>query len=173
MELEPAANARWHKNQQIEMELRRTVSSVTLNSNPVSDEGVYICAVTHSRIDHSPVVVCVCLGTDFGRLQPALYSGVAHGISEDVHELWVVHRANVNARLSDFLLDHTRRFQRNSGQWLLGDCSARSCRPKREHAWLTDSWTGAHATSSEHSQKVFARPGAHTPTMYCSAGRWE
>ena len=98
------ANARWHKNQQIEMELRRTVSSVTLNSNPVSDEGVYICAVTHSRIDHSPVVVCVCLGTDFGRLQPALYSRVAHGISEDVHELWVVHRANVNARHRDFLL---------------------------------------------------------------------
>ena len=107
MELEPAANARWHKNQQIEMELRRTVSSVTLNSNPVSDEGVYICAVTHSRIDHSPVVVCVCLGTDFGRLQPALYSGVAHGISEDVHELWVVHRANVNARHRDFLLSTT------------------------------------------------------------------
>ena len=98
------ANARWHKNQQIEMELRRTGSSVPLNSTPVSDEGVYSCAVTHSRIDHSPVVVCVCLGTDFGRLQPALYSGVAHGISEDVHELWVVHRANVNARHRDFLL---------------------------------------------------------------------
>ena len=57
----------------------------------------------------------------------------------DVHELWVVHRANVNARLSDFLLDHIGRFQWNSGQQLLGDCSARSCRPKREHARLTDS----------------------------------
>ena len=104
MGLNLVANARWHKNQQIEMELQRTGSSLPLNSTPVSDEGVYICAVTHSRIDHSPVVVCVCLGTDFGRLQPALYSGVAHGISEDVHELWVVHRANVNARHRDFLL---------------------------------------------------------------------
>ena len=32
-------------------------SSVTLTTAPVSDEGVYIYAVNHSRIDHTPVVV--------------------------------------------------------------------------------------------------------------------
>ena len=45
--------------------------------------------------------------------------------------------------------------------------------PQKGNMQANRLWTGAQATSSEHSQKVFARPGAHTPTMYRSAGRWE
>ena len=45
--------------------------------------------------------------------------------------------------------------------------------PQKGNMQANRLWTGAQATSSEHSQKGFARPGAHTPTMYCSAGRWE
>ena len=71
------------------------------------------------------------------RLRPVTaFSLIGSGSQDigDVHELWVVHRANVNARLSDFLLDHIGRFQWNSGQQLLGTARHGPAAPKRELA---------------------------------------
>ena len=58
-----------------------------------------IYAVHHSRIDHAPVVVCVCLGTDFGRLQPAKQQCGCHGLKRRHSDLFPPTR-NINRESS-------------------------------------------------------------------------
>jgi hypothetical protein len=111
------------------MELTSLLSSGERLFRDIRMRRLYLFASQQSNISHIKWLSVCDLVTDLGRLHPATQLRV--------------HSSGINAAChSDFyLIDHNRdgfcgMVVGNS--W--GTCSARSCRPKWEHAWLTDSF---------------------------------